>query len=162
MEWVVPVSSAVIAIAALFVAVRQGVVTRRHNRISVTPHLVIIQKVTPQSPQVDTRLKNYGVGPAVISEVTVLVDGEKLDNIEEAEWPKILSRVGLKYRYAEVSLPNLTVGSFVPIGHDESLLMIDLGDEEQETFDLINHLKRIDIRIRYKSVYGDPYEAHIT
>ena len=50
----------------------------------------------------------------------------------------------------------------MPTGHDESLLMIDLGDEEQETFDLINRLKRIDIRIRYKSVYGDPNEAHIT
>jgi hypothetical protein len=85
-ETIVAVSGVVIAVAALLVAVWQGVVARRHNRISVTPHLRL-DSFMGKLP-LSIVLSNRGVGPAIVKDIAIYsherVDGTALQQLNEA------------------------------------------------------------------------------
>jgi len=66
-----------ISASALYLAISQGFETRESNRISVRPHLDISYLAAngitePHGFKVD----NGGLGPAIIDEMTVFVDGK--------------------------------------------------------------------------------------
>ena len=160
MEIVVSVSSVVIALAALFVAVWQGITTRQHNRRSVTPHLVVVRTIKPRVPQIDIRLKNNGVGPAMLREVDVTLDGEAISDENCEGWPQHLRTLSIPYKYCEVDLP--AEGSFIPAGYDKSLLMVETKDDDFDPFEMASQLTaRLRIRLQYESIYGEKHECEM-
>jgi hypothetical protein len=132
-----PVQSAslVVAVCALVVTVWQGVVTRRHNRLSVTPVLTLYRR------EIDgiISVKNSGIGPALIVSQEVYFKGEPLndDSFQQA-------------------IPHL-----IDSGHLLPGAAIAPGDEvmlfKSATFLDGSHIKVLEelrFRITYKSVYN--------
>jgi len=69
------ISSAVIALCALGLSIWQGCLARTHNRLSVRPHLTTWTHSDADKGFYVVELINNGIGPAIIEEFTVKVDG---------------------------------------------------------------------------------------
>lgn len=96
-ELIVACSSVFIAILALGVAVWQGHLIRRHNRLSLRSHLTFRETISAtNNPQFVLELQNNGIGQVIIREIQVLLDGKRLECFEAPDWPAILDLIGLK------------------------------------------------------------------
>jgi len=73
------ISSIFIAVCALFISVWHGIVARKHNRLSVRPHLT-----SWTDDHLNTkglfryRVMNNGLGPALIEKIVLKVDGNEV------------------------------------------------------------------------------------
>jgi hypothetical protein len=79
---IIAISSIVIAVAAVVVSVYQSVLIREHNRQSVRPALQLRSVFRPRG-MAGLRLTNAGLGPAVITRSSVVVDGRVLGEYDE-------------------------------------------------------------------------------
>ena len=150
-EWIA-LASAVVAAAALIVAVWQGVLTRRHNRLSVIPHLRI-DSLLGGDP-VEIILSNRGAGPAIIKRFHIFADkptaGTAVEQMGSAL--KAAGAGGLKCAFV---LPR--PGDFVSAGESIRLLVYQNVDEEQ--LKRINEaLPKITFEYIYSSIYGSEYK----
>ena len=104
-DWIA-MSSAFIAFSAIGVAIWQGHITRKHNILSVRPHIQI---------HVDTlngltyTLQNHGLGPGKVTKFTIFYDRKKITNPTSDPYEEIFSSLGVnavenKYKY-EFHLP---------------------------------------------------------
>ncbi len=71
---------AILTLLALLVAVFGAIKSEEHNRNTIRPHLMISQKSHLADPSLGLGiwLNNKGLGPALITEFLVTVDGEKM------------------------------------------------------------------------------------
>lgn len=81
------VATGVVALAALVVAVWQGFLTRKHNRLSVKP-LLRFDCYAARGP-IEIVLTNKGTGPAILKSLTIqvgstVVGGDRHDRIQSA------------------------------------------------------------------------------
>ncbi len=72
---VVAICATVIAVLSLAVSVYEARAARRHDRISVRPHLAL-QATLRQGSQAGLQLVNAGLGPAAITRTVLTLDGE--------------------------------------------------------------------------------------
>ncbi|QHI68774.1 hypothetical protein [Tichowtungia aerotolerans] len=148
-----------IALCALFVAIQQGIATRRHNRLSVLPALDIHTEENSRNNQIEliVRLRNAGLGPAIISSYEVLRDGEVCDYNNE------LIRELLKTHGKVNSCKTSTFGSgkVVQVGEEHIVCQVVVSpvDGGQEKSSLMNQIKAaldesLNLVVNYKSFYG--------
>lgn len=151
-EVIIAAASCVIALIALVVAIWQGVVMRRHNRMTVTPHLRIDSRLG--AVPIVISLSNRGVGPAVVTEVSIYAHeaaiGHAMEQLNSAL--KFAGASGIK---CACLLPR--VGEFIAVGETVDLLVYpECTDDELRR--LNEALPRVNFRVRYASIYGDKHE----
>ncbi len=133
-----PVQAAtlIVAICALVVTVWQGVVTRKHNRLSVTPVLTLYRR------EIDgiIAVKNNGTGPALIISQEVYFKGEPLD---EDAFQKAIPHL--------VDSGHLLPGAAIAPG-DEVMLFKSATYLDGSHIELLEELR---FRITYKSIYNE-------
>lgn len=153
-----------ISICALFLTISQSRATRRHNRLTVRPHLTSFTEQTADATRRDlvavkASLTNNGLGPAFIESFQILVDGipvdvehpsdvnalvEKdfpLDVIADENWYSVLRKGYVLAKDEKVVLAALTV-----------VRTLDVTEEV-----LRAALDRYHILVRYKSAYGESF-----
>ena len=64
-----------IAFSALGLAIWQGYIARRHNKLSVRPHLTFSSTFLDEAPHLTVDIKNNGLGTAIIMGYQVILDG---------------------------------------------------------------------------------------
>ena len=69
------VSAIVIALASLVISITEARATRRHNRNSVKPVLLVVRVKKYDDLRAGLKLRNVGLGPAVIVDTVVTLDG---------------------------------------------------------------------------------------
>ncbi|WKX74581.1 hypothetical protein [Streptomyces sp. XD-27] len=74
-ETVTAICAVVIAVASLVVSVYQTHAMRQHNRHSVRP-ILQLHRGWPVGGRAGLRLTNSGLGPAIVVDSTLTVDGE--------------------------------------------------------------------------------------
>lgn len=67
----------VLSLCAMSLTIYQASVMRRHQRLSVTPHLALNVSVTREGNLVYT-LANVGFGPAVLKDIAFTIDGKPI------------------------------------------------------------------------------------
>lgn len=158
-DTIIAMSAVIIALASLFISVWSTIETRKHNRLSVTPHLKIDYFHKPSEP-IKVILSNNGIGTALINEFLVLLDGASLSNIEAAGLSEALPRAGLVgtfYAYTPSGSDALSVGEQV------ILLLFDTDVPQiEERKKIMACLSRITFKIHYESMYGDKFNLHTT
>ena len=82
-DWqiVTGMSTFIVALCALVVSVwyvRQGI---KHNRLQVRPHLDTWTETNPQKGLYQIMLMNNGLGPAIIEDFSVKIDGNIIPDI---------------------------------------------------------------------------------
>ena len=146
-------SSVVIALSAMGVAVWQGNLTRKPNRYSVNPKLQV---------NTDTRdgllytLENQGLGPAVIESFSIHYNDKVIENPYEEPYQKNFEELQVdpfeKMFNFEFHLP--TKGTTYKAGFEKRLLQINPVIEE--FYEKITQIIRnkINMKIRYTCMYG--------
>lgn len=160
-------ASTAIALLALFLTFYQTFATRKHNRLSVRPHLTTVTQNsrTPTGARITADLINCGPGPAIISRFEVVLDGRATEVREPREMEELAKSVfGAAYRSGSfhVLRPRHLLRSdeqvciaAVDLGAPLSL-PIEGGDSPEEQ--LRKTQERFHLRIEFKSIYGETCE----
>ncbi len=90
MKWevITGISTCVVALCALIFTIWQANQIRKHNRISVTPHITTWTHTDSEKNLLIVEVMNNGIGPAMINSVSLFVDGEQITG-EDTEPIKI-------------------------------------------------------------------------
>ncbi|WP_319237476.1 hypothetical protein [uncultured Propionivibrio sp.] len=153
-EGIGALASAVIAVFALVATVWQAWVTRKHNRLSVKPLLNTWSETNGGAGIYEARLKNIGIGPAIIDSFEVRVDdkmveGNGLDVIDsavKAMFPSNAPSVLYKSCMAK--------GGALGAGEGITIVRIQFSPLAMPTYDEFEQMKkRVRLTVRYKSIY---------
>ena len=150
---VIAISATVIAVASLVVSVYEARAARRHNRYAVRP-LLGLTTAFPVGGTAGLRLRNSGLGPAKITGTKVTLDGAPAGDLSRASVDKL--REDLRVRPHAVTLGGQP---FLDTDYDQFLLSVHSYDsaEHREFRKLIED--RLQIEIRYSSLYGERFTA---
>jgi hypothetical protein len=156
-EAIAGLSSAVVAFCALGLTIWQAHIARRHNILSVTPHLTTWSHWDKANNKYEVQLLNNGIGPAFIQSFQIQVDkqpivGERYEPIEKAL--KILFPQS-KYTSSQAFVAR---GYAMAANENRSLVRLQfLGDEAPPTEEVEHNFKRVRLIIEYSSMYEQPF-----
>jgi hypothetical protein len=150
-ELVVSISSIIIAVAALSVAVWQGQATIRHDRLMVKPHVTIWRAYeSEKEPCFRLELRNYGLGPAFIAKVRALVGDQAYSVDTMDQWGMVMQQIGMP----DSGYAVITGEMIVPSGGILTILKIGSA-----TGDWRKKIGRLGLKVRYRSAYDENYLA---
>ena len=150
-------SAIVIAILAFILTWYEGRAIRRHLRLSVRPNLRIDSHVS--SGRLEKKLLNAGLGPAIIKNAKLNIDGNFIVNLTQADLETTRNLIieairsnNLDY-VAACSMPRNTV---INVNQETELLKITfIGSPD---FQYCHNLSlRIEYDIVYTSFYGEKF-----
>ena len=154
-ETIVAVAATSVALIALFVSVWQGIETRKHHRLSVTPKLSFEER-TRRGGEIGLVVANGGIGPAMIEKFRVRVDDAEMPSRPYGGWKDALLALGINEPW--VSYYYFAPGDALRVGEIKSLLYVRLKDVSEERRKIfLRALKRTSVVIEYKSVYGKKF-----
>ncbi|MND35823.1 hypothetical protein D3C80_264700 [compost metagenome] len=154
--------TALAAFASVFVAciavrfsARQIKMHELHNRRMATPHLSAWNSSDVKAKTYSYTLENNGLGPAIIREVSLWVDGEQMlgegpDLLEEA------SRLLLGDIPYEQHAELFIVGEFIPPGKKFITSTVLLENHEPAAIMAVAKA-RLRLLVRYDSILGDSF-----
>ena len=153
---VIATASAFVALCALGVAVWTGWLQRRHNMLSVRPHIDIIV-TTSQEWHLIVQLRNTGLGPAQLVDIQATFDGRTVRLDSSGTFSALIAHV---VRDANVDTQYLVKDSHtgLPAGDSLQLLGIKFLDKEPtDLTELVDQLGDIQYRIEFQCMYGNKY-----
>jgi hypothetical protein len=148
-------ASVIIALATCAVLIWQLRVQRKHNKLSVSPHLEIWMDFSDNRCQI--YLENYGIGPAKITAFEIFVDNKKIVAERHQLIPQTIKSlfssgmpIIIDYKYAWVS-----DGFWIPVGRKVTLVGCEFQPSSALEDKILNLLKsRVELKIQYESIYG--------
>ena len=156
-DTIIAICSVVIAVAVVAVTIWQSWVMRKHNRLSVKPHLNFeIKCLDAGQPRFSIILRNIGLGPAIIKNFSLLVDNKQVCNPNNKERINIFKNLQINVPYH--TFRNIENGS--GIGPNDVKTIISLNTEESSTT-LVLKMERIDIHIEYESIYKESFRIEL-
>lgn len=161
-ESVTAIAAVLTAVIALAVGVWQTAETRRHNRLSVRPLLDFKTRVAMTHPDSATavfEVTNRGLGLADLEDVQIRV--QTLSGGEEtySAWTPALPAIQA-YGAFVGTRSDLSPGTLVEPG--TTITVLDLRSFGQIPADsLLQIIDRIDVTLKYKSLYDEIYEASL-
>jgi hypothetical protein len=148
-----------VAICALFTSLWQGLEQRRFYIKSLRPVLGLSESVG-RVGKIGIIVNNPGMGPALINEIEVYLDGQRIEKGESAnEWMQAL--ILLKYEeilnselYRLESF-TLSTNQVIKEGDKYFLLGLDVETlEDSKYFKFLESLYRLKIKVKYSDFYG--------
>ncbi len=152
---VIAVCSAFIALTAVAVAVISGVLTRKHNRLSVKPRLVITR--LSYSDNCKISVANKGIGPAVIRKFDIYLDNEMVQKENEVSTISAAVKQALPFTG---TIQTLLVHEDEAIAEKEELDLLSIYDPPQDIPSLrtiMEGLQKIRFLIEYESLYEETF-----
>ncbi|WP_433133503.1 hypothetical protein ACQPWW_16005 [Micromonospora sp. CA-240977] len=146
---VTAICATVIAVASLVVSITEARASRRHNFQSVRP-LLSLDCLRLNSGLAGIRIRNAGLGPAIIRVTTLFLDGE-----EVGPWEK---QVVDPLRGTFAVWPNFSTlrpGKPIPVGQELMLLAIEDYDPTRDAEFWAAVTRRIRIYVQYESLYAN-------
>lgn len=147
----VAIASGVVALAALWVAWYQISHQRRHDRLSMMPHLDFHVSLANNIPW-NITLRNSGLGPAQIMQCTITVNEIAMKNPTPLQLREALEKIGIPSKVVECEF-TFRIPELVRTDDEHSLLrLVEEGGVIQQYGP---KLKRLEWQIEYTSAYGD-------
>jgi hypothetical protein len=158
LRWLYSIFAPVIAVAAIGLAVWEGIENRRHNRLSVRPRLDGGIEAGRDSNGEYARMavESTGLGPAVIDAFRVYFDGEIQDpgsRPSGRRWDKVI--VAMSAEGVQINARAFGSGHYFPTGREYVLFEAKRPGAPSSDVRPMSHLvDRLAIQICYCSVYG--------
>lgn len=157
-------AESIVAVLALFVALSQVFSSRRHNKLSVRPHVYDWLSSDSAELRCSFSLANKGLGPAIISKANYYLDGR---SVGFREFLRVVDRMPEQF---VIRVHDLKKGG--AIGKDEvhdvlviewDRLKFDLPDsivqKRRVSEDLAGYARevsrRLGVEVEYTSLYGE-------
>lgn len=158
--WLGTYSSTIIALCALVFTAYQAVATRKHNKLSVKPHLTTFSKSNPDSFTV--QLSNNGLGPAIIRNYVLEFDNKPYEFKDSDEATKYLREL-LGDLVGELKVAILINGHAISAKDNIDILDITYKHKDHNEFEKLKTIiKRMALRVEYQSIYGNKFTYHST
>ena len=146
---ILSLSAIIIAVASIFISVWQGIESRNHNRLAVRPALDIVYSTVNKS--FGFKVKNNGIGPAVLTKRTLLFKGKEID------WYNHKDLTAARESLQAMSGMNFSIlreNSTIPVGEEYNLLLFSSDTlngmtAKEKIFDSIG------FKLEYQSMYGE-------
>jgi hypothetical protein len=153
-----------VSICALFLTINQSMATRKHNRLTVKPHLTSFTEIRPDPERqgimtVKATLSNNGLGPAIVKTFEPLLDGVPINFSKPGDIFPIVEKVlplrliadecyfavlHQNYVLAKDAVLAVATISYAQTVHDDPAAIQDA-------------LNRFHIRVSYESAYGESF-----
>jgi hypothetical protein len=151
------------ALSALGLSVYQCVATRRHNRLSVKPHVDShTDKGINEKGEgwLVFKLSNNGLGPALIRKFQIVQKERELSDFEPDTVKPFLAELKA---LTNTQTGNLTSDRALRAGEEFIVLSIKLTAEATRIQSLVDKAEEIisanfDLRMDYESIYGEKFE----
>jgi hypothetical protein len=146
-----------ISLLAFVVAIGSFWVQRKHNRLSVKPHLITFTDNEEDKKRVVVWLKNNGIGPALIKSFEFRLDGKTKSDGSPYKLDEILNKL-LKDIMCRRKRTQLGADYAMPA--NECLALVDIELMSSESLSLADVKKRfecVDLIVQYESFYGTPF-----
>ncbi len=142
-ETFIALAALVVSISAVAVGLYEAALQRRHDRAEVWPHLEIETFTKPEGAVV--YLDNTGIGPAIVQEIVVRVDGRHI-NSWQTVIDSLLGRPAPQFANESVSGHGIRAG--------DRVALIDLPNEAtpRPFWDKIKH---VGITLCYADVFDE-------
>lgn len=143
------ICAVIIALASLAVTLMEARSTREHDRQSVRPVLRIIRIKTHGDRRTGLKVENVGLGPAVILNTAVKLDGKPIGSWDRKAFDIMVG--------SNKSIPHFSAlrdGDVIPAGGEQFIIFIDPFRERRHSWiwELVAH--RLTLDVRYESLYG--------
>ncbi len=152
---VIAICSVVIAVASLGVSAYVARATRKHNRLSVQPHLGLATAF-PVGGTAGLLLGNSGLGPARIISSQLTYKGEQFGEFDKPHVDEFRRRLAER-DHLTVRPHATTLGAqpFLDTDYQEFLLSVHRYDpSEHDQFRRLIEGGQLRLEIRYESIYG--------
>jgi hypothetical protein len=143
------VCAIIIAVLSLAVSVVEASSAREHNRKSVRPLLMLMRVHRSGSSWTGLSVRNVGLGPAIVTESIVRVDGT-----DAGEWTHPAVGLIVGSHEPRPNYGTLRKGAVIPAGGEERLIFIDDSDPARDTWLWDAIVRRLHVEVRYESIYG--------
>jgi hypothetical protein len=141
-----------VSLATFGIYVYQTHLIQKQQKASVWPYVECYVNYTPQSegkPNYQLVIRNKGVGPAVIKNITIDYFGIKHNGDPNDEF--------LEKLFGKENVPNVVTGfangSVLPAG--EKVILLEASEPEKVADNFFEIFKAAKISICYTSIYGD-------
>jgi len=156
---IISISAIFVACVAVGISIWQGFETRRHNKLSVKPYLVIRTSTSKSGLSMGVWVENDGLGPALIKDFIVYFDGQptRIDNREAAEKvyrPAQIYEKGIKFWSPMKSTVLKRDGRTDVISYPKAIWT----PEGIEMF--AERLSHLHFKFIYESIYGEKFETN--
>ncbi len=162
-NWLSSNATNIIAICALVTTFLHAYISRRHNRLSVKPHLEIARRFSFKEQEFYIKILNNGIGPALLTKTKLLVDDVEVNVKKSEALRNVISELFHLYKYNQHY--TIISDSYMMKPNDEMILMkVELLDS-LNTFPVTStdEMEQLDSRIRvaisYESMYGEKFEC---
>ncbi|MGI5521452.1 hypothetical protein ACQEUX_10885 [Micromonospora sp. CA-259024] len=143
------ISATVIAVASLVVSITEARANRRHNFQSVRP-LLSLDCLRSDGGLTGIRIRNAGLGPAVIRAATLYLDDEEVGLWEKAVVDPLRGTFAVWPNFT-----SLRRGRPIPVGQELMILAVEDYDPARDGEFWVAVTERIRIRVQYESIYGN-------
>lgn len=148
-------ASIIIACCALGLTIWQARITRKHNRLSVTPLLNVTKSrsMDDDEPYFALKLRNQGTGPAVIKSYSLLYKGKEVPVDKSTKYIDFIESLSKEF---EFKYSRLGAGYPIASGQEIRLLSIYLSELDSDIKNTVDEFARdIKVSIEYHSIYED-------
>ncbi|MBN2093380.1 hypothetical protein JW964_27395 [candidate division KSB1 bacterium] len=156
---ILSISAIVIALTSVCISIWEGMETRKHNRLSVRPKLEIVFSTTKDD--FGYVLVNKGLGPAIISDRKIYIDGEEMKENGFTGFDDLISKLNLGQRHV-TAIGTTGPGKMLRAGESEKIIKLEIlpGDNLEKLLRAI--YKRVEIEVSYVSMYQEPFISKIS
>jgi hypothetical protein len=159
LSWIGSNAALVVAVCALAVTTSQLRAARRHNQLSVQPHLVVTAERFFEGPKARfvVKMRNNGLGPAVVVNYEALHNGKPVNTREFEEVMETVKALVGRHPM-NCNYHHLAKGDAYAKDQEVTLLSVELpmflGDVGSK---LLEPLEQLSTRITYRSMYGEQF-----
>jgi len=158
-EAIVGISSAVIALASLFISFWSAHLTRKHNQLSVMPRLDSHAVHDQSLGSHKYFLQNKGIGPAIIRKVDVVLDARKINESLEDSIHIIVRELVPRIENNSLITGGIGKGSVLAPGDEICLLGFVTEEKTRDSYDrVMENFPRANVEIEYESFYGKVFK----
>ena len=151
----------IIALCAVGLTLYQAKASRKHNELSVKPHLSLSNNISGQDSSISSEITNNGLGPAEIISYRFMLDNEDLDPSHiNTPYTLAQSLFNSNLSTCSISCGGFEPGLLFPANKSKLIFKADLTISMATT--LVDEWERIrgrlSIVIEYQSLYGEKFE----
>ena len=144
----ISIAAIVVSVCALFISVFEVRIMREQQHAQAWPYVEWLPTFTKSGFTVD--VENKGVGPALIRDVEISIDGEPIADYDDFLGEILERDTGIFYSYSTLSKRVLKPG--------ENVTILKVSNE-QDVQKIINTEKSVEMKICYCSVYNTCWET---
>lgn len=147
----------IVALCALWLTISEGRESRKHNKLSVKPHLTTWTSSAAASGRYSVDVINNGIGPALIKNFQICVDGMAVEGLGVGVIENALKKLFPGAAY-EAKQGYLAPGYVMSAKERRPVVdIVFLGQPVPKYEEMAQAEKRIRLVIEYESMYGEEY-----